>query len=433
MGCMNSFGLDLADLGIDPVIAAAPSDNTPEIPEGRNLVIGSVLAKSLHSVWSGAPITIVDSPPGAGKSTLVTEIVAILHERSELKIIIGCPTKAGAADLASRIAAEMGPDREGNPQVILSVTNMEPPAGVATRDTWNADKNLPVVRTVRSLELSKAKDCDLMIIDEAYQVTFAAAAGAADKAAQILLVGDPGQIGPVVTHDVSMFKGKDMTPQMRAPEGFAQFEDAEIHSMGTSYRLGQETVDAISALYTFPFTSSRPDRYLTDENGDRVSEIVPMTVPVQPTGDAMPTMEAVARYAAGLIGVGLVEAASDGTLEHRELTAADVCIVVAHNAQASALRAVLKALGAETVTVGTADSLQGGQWHAVVAIDPFVGVTAATGHQLSPGRLCVMASRHMTHLTWVTDGGWESALMDPDIDQDDAEVGRKVRSALTAQ
>lgn len=431
MGSMNSFGLDLADLGIDPVTSTTPETDVV-VPEGRNLVIGSVLAKALHSVWSGAPVTIVDSPPGAGKSTLVTEVVAILKERSDLKIMIACPTKAGAKDLSSRIAAEMGPDAEGRPQVIMAVTKTEPPAGVAEHDRWNAELNLPVVKTVRSLELSKVKECDLMIIDEAYQVTFAAAAGAADQAAQILLVGDPGQIGPVVTHDVSMFKGKDMTPQMRAPEGFAQFEDAEIHSMGTSYRLGQETVDAIAPLYKFPFTSSRPDRYLTDENGDRVSEIVPMTVPVQPTSDAMPTMEAVADYAAGLIGVGLVETGKDGELNRRELTAADICIVVAHNAQASALRAVLKSLKAEIITVGTADSLQGGQWHAVVAVDPFVGVAAATGHQLSPGRLCVMASRHMTHLTWVTDGGWELALMDPDIDQDDAELGRKVRYALTA-
>lgn len=37
----------------------------------------------------------------------------------------------------------------------------------------------------------------------------------------------------------------------------------------------------------------------------------------------------------------------------------------------------------------------------------------------------------MTHLTWVSDGGWELALMD--IDPDEAEKGRKVRQALTAK
>lgn len=35
-----------------------------------------------------------------------------------------------------------------------------------------------------------------------------------------------------------------------------------------------------------------------------------------------------------------------------------------------------------------------------------------------------MASRHMTHLTWCFSGGWEEALMDPDIDQAEAKLGR---------
>lgn len=37
---------------------------------------------------------------------------------------------------------------------------------------------------------------------------------------------------------------------------------------------------------------------------------------------------------------------------------------------------------------------------------------------------CVMASGHMTHLTWCFSGGWEEALMDPDIDQAEAKLGR---------
>lgn len=431
MRSMTSFGLDLSDLGIEPITSGAPETHV-DIPAGRNLVVGSVLAKALHSVWSGSPITIVDSPPGAGKTTLVAELVAILRERSDLKILIGCPTKNGAKDIAARIAAELGPDKDGKPQVAMSVNGMNPPPGVA-KGGESDDPNIPVVRTVKSLEIAKEAPCDLMIIDEAYQVTFAAAASAADDATQVLFVGDPGQIGPVVAHDVSMFKGKDLMPQMRAPEGFATFDTVDHYSLATSYRLGQETVDAIGPLYKFPFTSSRPDRYLTDENGDRVSEIVPLTVPVASTFDALSTLDIVANYAAGLIGVTLVEPGPDGTTVRRELTPSDICVVVAHNAQSSGIRAILKTLGVETVKVGTADSLQGGQWHAVVALDPFVGYTTAAPHQLSLGRLCVMASRHMSHLSWVHDGGWEMALLDPDLDQEEAELGRKVRYALTAE
>jgi hypothetical protein len=44
-----------------------------------------------------------------------------------------------------------------------------------------------------------------------------------------------------------------------------------------------------------------------------------------------------------------------------------------------------------------------------------------------------MASRHKAHLTWIHDGEWEILLNDPNIDQEEARLGRKVRYALTAE
>ncbi|WP_253905200.1 AAA family ATPase [Arthrobacter sp. H14] len=429
---MTTLGLDLSDLGIEPVYDPSPEPVVVPSDEGRNLVAGSVLAKALYSVWSGAPVTIVDSPPGAGKTTLVTQIVAYLKERSDMKIVIATYTRRAAQDLAERIAAELGPDKDGNPQIALSVSNMEVPPGISKGGAHDGGRNIPVVRTVASCKASNKPICDLMIIDEAYQVTFNDASSACDEAAQVLMVGDPGQIGPVVTADVSAFRGRETAPHMRAPEVFARMDCAEIHSLATTYRLGQETVNAISCLYGFPFTSSRPDRYLTDEDGDRVSEIVPLRLPVAESFDAIDTLVLVAEYAANLIGTELVETDVDGQPYSRELEAADIAIVVAHNAQSSSITAILRSLDAGGITVGTADKMQGGQWHAVVALDPFVGYTSAGSHQLSPGRLCVMASRHMTHMTWAHDGGWEDALVDPDIDQHEARLGRRVREVLTA-
>jgi hypothetical protein len=79
---------------------------------------------------------------------------------------------------------------------------------------------------------------------------------------------------------------------------------------------------------------------------------------------------------------------------------------------------------------GTANGLQGGQWHAVVALDPLVGKTSAGEHQLSLGRLCVMASRHMTHLTWVYAENWKEVLATADEESDDVIVGSRVRRSL---
>lgn len=259
---MTNLGIDLDDLGIDlPTAGTAPAEPAePATPAGRNLVAGSTLAKALYSVWSGEPITVVDSPPGAGKTTTVAELVAHLVERSDFKIVVACPTRRGAADMAERIAATLGPDKDGKPQVALSVKGMPPPPGVAQGGT-SINSRIPVVRTIASCKSTNRPVCHLMIIDEAYQATFADVFNAADNADQVLMVGDPGQIGPVVTADVSAFRGKTQAPHMRAPEVFVQKAGAVVHRLDTTYRLGQETVDAIAPLYNFPFTSSRPDRY----------------------------------------------------------------------------------------------------------------------------------------------------------------------------
>ncbi|MHA7191065.1 hypothetical protein ACX80N_12325 [Arthrobacter sp. MDT2-16] len=158
-----------------------------------------------------------------------------------------------------------------------------------------------------------------------------------------------------------------------------------------------------------------------------------MRIPAPATYAAINTMVTVARYAASLIGTELVEFDPDGNPVARPLEAEESAVVVPHNAQTSTILAVLSdELHVYGITVDTADSLQGAQWHAVVALDPFVGYSRASPHQLSPRRLCVMASRHMTHLTWIHDGAWEDALEIAAYEDKDAELGLKVRKALTA-
>lgn len=426
---MNSLGLDLADLGIDdataPVVDAESAPTPPQA--GSALAIGSTLAKALYSIWNGEPVVVVDSPPGSGKTTMVGDMVVALVERTALKIVIATPTRRGAYDISERIANQLGLDKDGKPRIALGVRDMEPPAGVAK----GGGKDLPIVRTVASCKAS-APVCDVMIFDEGYQTTFADAAAAADAADQVVFVGDPGQIGPVVTADLTAFRGYDTNPATRAPEVFSMIDGAKVLSLDTTYRLGQETVDAISSLYKFKFSSARPDRYLTDEFGNRVSEIASVQLPLTPTNDDLNTMVSVASYAAGMVGAELVEFDGDGQPITRVLTEADIAVVVSHNSQSASIAAILASMKAGRIHVGTADKMQGGQWHAVVALDPMVGYASASAHQLAPGRLCVMASRHMTHLTWMHDGGWETALSDPSIDQQDAKLGRLVREALTA-
>ena len=91
-------------------------------------------------------------------------------------------------------------------------------------------------------------------------------------------------------------------------------------------------------------------------------------------------LAAVADRAHALLGATLVTDTGRPRLEP-----ADVAVVVSHNAQASVVHALLRGRDVDGVTVGTADSLQGGQWAAVVALDPLTGAEGLPAHAASPG------------------------------------------------
>lgn len=361
---------------------------------------------------------IVDSPPGGGKTRLVTTAISHLETRSDLSLCLATPTRKQAMNLAMRLVEYMPAER-----IYVGVAGLEPtdlPEGINIKGSKNESTGSTVhVRTIASCGFNP-REYDMMIVDEAYQSTFASIASAAAQTERLLLVGDPGQIGPVVTCDVSTWQKRKMAPHRPAPEVMALRDDATVLHMDTTWRLGAATVDAIAPLYGFEFSSGRPDRSLAGH--DEIESIVvePPETPYDPT-----LMSSVADRVGDLVGSQLSEDSGSRSLEP-----ADVGVVVSHNAQASTIAAMLRAEGLDDVTVGTADRLQGGEWHAVVAVDPLCGHEGVSPHSLSLGRLCVMASRHMTHLTWVHDGRWTDQLGDREVSKLVGKTGRKVRKAL---
>ena len=83
--------------------------------------------------------------------------------------------------------------------------------------------NHVVVRTVAATAgASAGRDAPtigLLVVDEAYQVTFADVLCASAKAEQILLVGDQGQIGPVTTSIPAMWQGRPDAPTPAGSRG----------------------------------------------------------------------------------------------------------------------------------------------------------------------------------------------------------------------
>lgn len=418
--------IKLNDLGLSPVGVASAASTPAKRPPKDGLVPGSVKARLLYGVLARVPVQVVDSPPGAGKSTLIVEAVATLLRRSPLSITVACPTRRGAYDMAERLVAALGAGPDV-PDVVHAVSGGTHPAGtIAGADR---DRRHVIVRTVASCAFAPP-EVNVLFVDEAYQTTFSQIAVAADGADQVVLVGDPGQIGPVVTQNTEVWEGWESAPHLRAPEVFGVREDATVMQLDATYRLGPDTVHAISPLYDFEFESRRVERTMVDSDGNPIPEL--SHVEVEPPGSIgdMATMRVVADLAISHVGMTVETVDDDGDPITLVLDDSDIAVVVSHNVQATALDGILRAAGHGGISVGTADRMQGGQWHAVVALDPLIGHTTTSPHQINPGRLCVMASRHMTAMVWVHDGLSMEKLTAAADEYEEADVGLAVRRAL---
>jgi len=357
--------VDLNTLGIDtskaPRVEPSPEEITTarQVPSWQTLVPGSVLSQALYETVSGRRVTIIDSPPGSGKTTLLVNAALWLGANTDLTVAVAAPTRAAATSVAERLA-----DVHEQASVVLALNGVDKASTSAIHTpgsgAFQGQAGDIVVRTMASMAMSTSTTCDLLIVDEAYQSTFASLTAAAKGSEQVLMVGDPGQIGPVITADTSVFEDSPYPPHGRAPDVLRNHPSATVARLAAAY-VGQEVVTA------------------------------------------------------------------DGS---RPLTPSDVCVVAGDNMAVNGIAGFLSTMGKYPgVTVGTADRLQGGQWHAVIALDPLASASTVSDHHLALGRLCVMASRHMSHLTWVHGGDWQE-LIEAHESVEDTATMIKVRQNL---
>lgn len=435
------IGIDLGNIGIRNRKSGTPAPAQPR-QEARPdkagaLVPGSTLARALYEVWSGRRVTVIDSPPGAGKTTLVIELVTRLC-REGFNVRIVTPTNASGSVVAKKLMSK-------GVNVTTSTGIAAITEGVVNKDLFVEGSKTVEVSTIASAGMravpKDAAPMDVTIVDEAYQATLASVLQAVDNSRQLVMVGDPGQIGPVVTSSTAPWDHLgDVAPHAPAPHAMAAREDAVTLTLPSTYRLGNETVNLIAPLYGFGFDSRRPAIHLTTDNGTAVPEVMHLEVPDGATAHDPVVMRAAVTRALSLVGTTVTTA--DG---EQKVNRKDIAVVVSHNSQRASVESMLNAesdvrhgtVGAEEtgIAVGTADSLQGGQWLAVVAIDPMIGHATATEHSIALGRLCVMLSRHVAHLTWVHGGAWVESLADEDspLSIRDRELGLSIREALTSK
>ncbi|MFF3770918.1 AAA family ATPase [Streptomyces sp. NPDC002232] len=373
---------------------------------------GAILADTLHGTARGV---VVDSPPGAGKSTLVVRAALELAAAGRPLMVVA-QTNAQVDDLVLRLA-----EKEPGLEVGRLHSSDSDPYDKALDDLENLRKSakagelagLPVVLSTAAKwgHVKNVEPWAHAIVDEAYQMRSDALLAVAGLFERALFVGDPGQLDPFSVVGAEQWAGLTYDPSASAVSTLlAHNPELPQHRLPVSWRLPASAAPLVSdAFYPYtPFRSgtghgdrrlsfgvpsdgSGPDRVLDEaaESGWGLLEL-----PARHTPRTDP--EAVGAIA--LVVRRLLDRGGAAVSERSEnpvpLTPDRIAVGTAHRDQAAAVRAALAGLGVTGVTVDTANRLQGREYDVTVVLHPLSGRPDATAFHLETGRLCVLASRH---------------------------------------
>lgn len=369
---------------------------------------------------------VVDSPPGAGKSTLVVAAAASLAERGERVMVVG-QTNDQVDDLIDRMAGEHGVLQVGR----LSAQDYVPAPRIARHPNVTArtaiadlvDHPLVIATAAKWATLGETGlRWPWAIVDEAYQMRSDSLLRIARLFDKALFVGDPGQLDPFSTVETERWLGLNWDPMSSAVAVLLTNNPGiPVHTLPVSWRLPATAAPVVSAAF-YPFSGftaatergDRAMRWNTRPFGMSAFDLALQTA--ADTGWALyelphrhtlrtdaEAVDACAELAARVLLRGAVAVSERGT---RDVTADRIAIGVAHRDQAAAVRRALAARAAAypvlsgpgrdvaSVVADTANRLQGREFDVLIMLHPLSGRRDATAFHLEAGRLCVLASRH---------------------------------------
>ena len=396
--------------------SSAPNGQGPGGDPGAEAdrAVTAILEATVHGGERG---TVVDSPPGAGKSTLVVKAARELVAAGE-RLMIVAQTNSQVDDLVDRLATaapELTVGRLHGSDAAPDPSALRHPNVLPSSKAADLLGQSVVVSTAAKWQWVKGVDpWRHAIVDEAYQMRSDALLACARLFERALFVGDPGQLDPFTIVGTEQWAGLSYDPSSSAVVTLLAHNPGIVpHRLPVSWRLPASAAPLISAAF-YPYAPFRAgtgpgDRLLRLRSAgdgsaaDRVIDIaaesgwglleLPARHTVRTDPEAVRTVAQVVRRLLDRRGSCRSERGES------DLTADRIAVGTAHRDQAAAVRAALTGLGVPTsgaggVTVDTANRLQGREYDVTVVLHPLSGRPDATAFHLETGRLCVLASRH---------------------------------------
>lgn len=389
----------------------------PERPDGEAPAAAAARATEaiLRDVTGGAHRgVVVDSPPGAGKSTLVVRAARELAAAGG-QVMIVAQTNAQVDDLADRLATAdprlaigrlHGGDAPPDP-----VLDRHPNVAKSAKAADLRDRQVVIATAAKWSYVKGVEPWRHAIVDEAYQMRSDALLRVAGLFDRALFVGDPGQLDPFSVVGAEQWAGLSYDPSASAVVTLlAHNPGLPQHRLPVSWRLPASAAPLVSDAF-YPYTPFRsgtghgvrrlsfgvasdgrgPDRVLDEAaaSGWGLLELPARHTP-RTDPEAVAAVAEVVRRLLERGGVTVSERSPDPV----PLTADRIAVGTAHRDQAAAVRAALAGAGVTGVAVDTANRLQGREFDVTVVLHPLSGRPDATAFHLETGRLCVLASRH---------------------------------------
>jgi hypothetical protein len=352
---------------------------------------------------------VVDSPPGAGKSTLVVRAAGELAA-SGMPLMIVAQTNEQVDDLIERLGARSPRVGVGR----LSAVDYEPSDRVRAHPACRvgakvADLGSPAVTIGTAAKWATVTEgtWPWAIVDEAYQMRSDALLRVAPRFERALFVGDPGQLDSFSTVEVDRWTGLSWDPMQSAVAVLLRHNpDLPVHRLPVSWRLPHSAASVVAEAF-YPFTGFRSGTGPGERTlrfGARASDPLDAVLDAAAeTGWGLHELEErftirtdaeAAAACAALAGRAVArDAIASSESGEQPLTAERIAIGAAHRDQAAAIRALLPPEAAG-VTVDTANRLQGREYDLTIVLHPLSGRRDATAFHLESGRLCVLTSRH---------------------------------------
>jgi len=385
----------------------------------------------LATRYQSAAAVIVDAPPGAGKTWIVEGYAIQEVARFGGRAVIATQTNEQASNIVLRLRKRfprwpvtlfvredlpVASELEDDPGVVVARRSYDIPDGPC----------IVVANAVRLswMDTGQSAPFTVLVVDEAYQLPdhrFHQIAGLAER---LVLIGDPGQIAPVVSCNIDRWQSEATGPHIACPKALlARHPEVPRIALPVSRRLPTDTVAVVQPAFyrRLPFTalSAPGDRRLRTTVGgimpidraiDQVASgmsMVQVELPALLTGTVDEELAMVmVRIIDRLMQRG-ARVYDDG--DEWELSPGMIGVVCAHAIQ---VNAIVERLPTELrdVKVETADRFQGLERAVMLVYHPLSGRSDIDAFHADAGRLCVMLSRHRVACFVVTRGGLAATL-----------------------